>query len=159
MKAKEDLARETHVSRLLAAEDLRRGDFASILHEVVEYPSFWLGCDAQLYPPNELVRMQCRSSESGVPLKVKAICLPFVFVKKPCGEHRTLDVRQHRLARLSADYARPVWAGTERRGWQCEVGMRIKYGLTYVGRRLAARAIFWPIRAILWSLRRFSLSQ
>ena len=109
MQAKEKAGGETQVSRVLAAEDLRRGDFVSILHEIVEFPSFWWGCDPQLHPPNEPVRMQCHSSESGTPLKVKAICLPFVFVKKPCGEHRTLDVRQHRLVRLSGGYARPVW--------------------------------------------------
>jgi hypothetical protein len=109
MKAQVGTSCETYVSRSLAAEDLRCGDFVSILYEVVEFPSFWWSCDPQLMPPSEPVRLQCHSSDGGTPLKVKAICLPFVFVKKPCGQHRTLDVRQHRLVRLSPDYARPVW--------------------------------------------------
>ncbi len=108
---------ESYVARPLAAEDLRCGDFVSILHEIVEWPSFFWSCDSQLLPPNEPVRLQTRPSDSGQPLKVKGICLPFVFVKLPCGKHRTLDVRQHRLARLSEEYARAVWKtmGKERR--------------------------------------------
>jgi hypothetical protein len=109
MKAQAETKCETHVSKSLAAEDLRCGDFVSILSEVVEFPSFFWSCDPQLVPPNEPVRMHCNTSDCGQPLKVKAICLPFIFVKKPCGRHRTLDVRQQRLVRLDPDYARPVW--------------------------------------------------
>lgn len=109
MKSDENTSRETHVARSLAAEDLRCGDFVAILSETVEYPSFWWSCDPILHPPSEPVRMQCHSCDCGIPLKVKAICLPFVFVKKPCGSHRTLDIRQQRLVRLTADYAQPVW--------------------------------------------------
>src|SRR5262245_13135691 len=109
MTSSESTSCETYVSRSLAAEDLRCGDFVSILHEIIEYPSFWWSCDPQLHPPSEPVRMQCLSRDCGTPLKVKAICLPFVFVKKPCGGHRTLDMRQHRLVRLNAEYAQAVW--------------------------------------------------
>jgi hypothetical protein len=109
MKAETVTIGETHVARLLAGEELRCGDYVSVLYEICELPSYlWCG-DPQLMPPGELVRIQCRSSEGGLPLKVKAICLPFVFVKKPCGQHRTLDVRQHRLVRLNEQYARKVW--------------------------------------------------
>lgn len=109
MKTERSNNSETCLARPLAAEDLRRGDFVSILHEVVEYPSFFWCSDPQLWPPGEPVRMQLRPREGGTPLKVKAICLPFVFVKTPCGKHRTLDVRQQRLVRLSRDYALRVW--------------------------------------------------
>ena len=109
MKAISLTADETCTSRPLAAEDLRAGDFVAILHEVVECPSFLWSCDPQLLPPDQLVRLICRSSDGGTPLKVKAISLPFVFVKQPTGQHKTLDVRQHRLVRLSASYAATVW--------------------------------------------------
>src|SRR4051794_24790738 len=97
MKAQIETTCETHVSKSLAPEDLRCGDFVSILSEVVEFPSFWWSCDPQLMPPQEPVRLRCHTSDCGTPMKVKAICLPFVFIKKPCGGHRTLDVRQQRL--------------------------------------------------------------
>lgn len=99
----------TDVARPLAPEDLRCGDFVGILHEVLEWPSFFWSCEAHLLPPSEVVRIQRRPADGGTPLKVKAICLPFVFVKQPCGDHRTLDVREQSLVRLSPDYARRVW--------------------------------------------------
>src|SRR4029079_4354401 len=100
---------ETCAARSLAAEDLRRGDFVTILHEIVEWPSFFWSCDSHVLPPDEPVRLACKSSDGGTPLKVKAICLPFVFVKSPSGQHRTLDVRRHQLVRLDADYGELVW--------------------------------------------------
>ena len=99
----------SELSKSLAAEDVRRGDFVSILYEIQDVPSFLWSCDAHFLPPDEPVRMKWRTSDCGTPLKVKAVCLPFVFVKKPCGEHCTLDVRQHCLVRLSPHYARTVW--------------------------------------------------
>ena len=109
MKAQVQPNRETYVARPLAAEDLRCGDFVGVLYEIDEWPSFYWSCDGQLLPPHEPVRLARRATDGGTPLKVKAICLPFVFVKLPCGQHRTLDVRQHHLVRLSPQYARPVW--------------------------------------------------
>jgi hypothetical protein len=99
----------SELSRTLAAEDVRPGDYVSILHEVIEVPSYFWLCDGWSLPPDELVRLKCRTHDCGTPLKVKAVCLPFVFVKKPCGQHRTLDVRQHALVRLSPKYGRTVW--------------------------------------------------
>lgn len=105
---------ETCVARSLAPEDLRCGDFVGVLREIAEYPSFlWCG-DSQMLAPDEPVRIEWRADDGGTPLKVKAICLPFVFVKAPCGRHRTLDVRQCQLVRLETDYARLAWKWLKR---------------------------------------------
>ncbi len=48
-------------------------------------------------------------TEDRVPLKIKAICLPFVFVKSPSGRFQTIDVRLAKLVRLERDYAQSVW--------------------------------------------------
>jgi hypothetical protein len=53
--------------------------------------------------------MQYRAPESGTPLRIKSICLPFVFVKNPRGQVQTLDIRQVQLVRLDSDYAGDVW--------------------------------------------------
>jgi len=100
---------EAYLARPLAAEDLRCGDFVGILNETLEVPSYHWTCDAQLLPPHELVRIVYQPPQGGTPLKVKAICLPFVFAKHPSGQHQTLDVRRQQLVRLSASYARLVW--------------------------------------------------
>jgi hypothetical protein len=109
MKSQENDKCDTSVARSIAPDDLQCGDFVSILHEIVEWPSFFWSCDPQLWPPGQPVRVQQLGSDGGTPLKVKAICLPFVFVKSPNGQHRTLDVRQHKLVRLNKDYSETVW--------------------------------------------------
>ncbi len=47
--------------------------------------------------------------DGGVPLKVKAISLPFILVKPPGQNCETLDIRLCRLARLDQDYAKLAW--------------------------------------------------
>ena len=108
---KTDLAAtaENEAARSLAPEDLRAGEYVSLDYEIIEFPSFFWCGDAQVLPPSEPVRMPWQTADCGQPLKVKAVCLPYVFVKKHSGEHRTLDVRRHRLLRLSSNYARAVW--------------------------------------------------
>lgn len=81
----------------------------AILNEIDEFPSFMWCCDPQVMPLNEPVRVVHAARDAGIPLKVKAICLPFVFTKTPAGEYRTLDVRQCVFVRLSSSYATWVW--------------------------------------------------
>jgi hypothetical protein len=100
---------ETHVAKTVAGDDLRCGDFVTILNETIEFPSFLWGGDCQITAMDEPVRMRLRGDCGGIPLKVKAICLPFVFVKLPRGRHATLDMRQCHLVRLNRSYATSVW--------------------------------------------------
>jgi len=109
MKTSTTLQPETCLARPVAAEDLMRGDVVAVLDEIAEYPSFLWCFDSQVVPTGQPVRVQWRTTDGGQPLKVKAVCLPFVLVKLRGGRHKTLDVRQCRLVRLSRDYARRVW--------------------------------------------------
>ncbi|MBX7166831.1 MAG: hypothetical protein K1X74_10910 [Pirellulales bacterium] len=92
----------------IAPEDLRRGDFVAVLSEIVELPSF-LWNDTWPSGRDELVRLRCLPAEGRIPQKVKAVCLPFVFVKLPCGKFQTIDIRLTKLVRLEEEYARTVW--------------------------------------------------
>jgi hypothetical protein len=92
----------------VAPEDLRCGDFVAVLSEIVELPSF-LWTETLPSAQDELVRLRRLPTEGRVPLKVKAICLPFIFVKLPRGEFQTIDVRLASLVRLETSYARTVW--------------------------------------------------
>lgn len=97
------------LSKPLAPEDVRCGDFVSVLYEIIDVPSYLWTCDVHVLPPAEPVRMKWRTGLCGLPLKVKAISLPFVYARKPCGEYCTLDLRQHVIARLGNHYAHTVW--------------------------------------------------
>jgi hypothetical protein len=96
------------VAALVGPEDLRPGDFVAVMSEIVQLPSFlW---EATLPSGREeLVRVSLLPTEDRVPLKIKAICLPFVFVKKPDGKFATLDVRLQKLVRLERSYAKIAW--------------------------------------------------
>lgn len=108
MKTELDAHCRSTVAMTAAPEDLRRGDFVAILNEVLEVPACcWLDLPAQ--PPEEPVRVRFMSQDSGTPVKVQALCLPFVFVRHPDGWTETLDVRRVQLVHVSRAYARAVW--------------------------------------------------
>jgi len=91
-----------------APEDLHVGDYVTVLRAVYDLPSF-LWCSETIGQPAEQpIRYQCIPDDSGTPLKVRAVCLPFVHVRHPCGRHETLDVRRHTLGGLNKQYAQEV---------------------------------------------------
>ncbi len=79
-----------------------------VLSQMVEVPSF-LWNETLPTGRSELVRLTIVPTDERPPRRVKAICLPFVFVKLPCGQHQTIDVRLTSLVRLERSYARKVW--------------------------------------------------
>jgi hypothetical protein len=97
----------TALAATLAPEDLRCGDDVAVLNEVCESPS-WLWCELAT-ATEQPVRVKYCAEGAGMPMKVKAICLPFVFTKAADGQLLTLDVRQRQLVRLDRRYAQTVW--------------------------------------------------
>jgi hypothetical protein len=108
MKTKLRNRENSTLAARVAPDDLRPGDFVGILSETVELPSF-LWCDTLPCARSELVRISYLPIEGRVPLKIKALCLPFVFVQLPRGQFQTLDVRLTSLVRLHRSYAKTVW--------------------------------------------------
>ncbi len=100
---------ESTLAKVLAPEDVRVGDYVALLLVVCEVPSFWWCGGVGTTRPDEPIRIPFLVENGGVPLEVRSICLPFVLVKSPGGEHRSLDVRRYRLARLDRGYAKTAW--------------------------------------------------
>ncbi len=93
----------------VAGEDLACGDYIALLNETVDLPSFlWDACGASL-SPRELVRLRVIPGNAGHPLRVIAICLPFVYAKTPSGETTTIDTRRTQLVRLDRKCAKVIW--------------------------------------------------
>jgi hypothetical protein len=105
---------QTVIAASVAPEDLERGNFVAILNEVFEFPSF-MWCDCVPAERDQLVRLRCLPMHAGVPLRIKSLCLPFVFVKSPFGHYQTVDVRKVQLVRLKDTYAKTVWKALRRR--------------------------------------------
>ncbi len=97
---------ETNIARTLAPEDIRPGSYVAALHLIEEImPCVWAIDDVD-YRKVQPIRVRCLPYENQEPMKVKAVCLPFVMVKLPDGSHRSLDVRQHQLAEISRAYGK-----------------------------------------------------
>lgn len=116
MKTKPTAAPQASLAATVAGDDLEAGQYVAVLAEIREYLSiFWddrAGCGLS---PQETVRIPFAPTLAGEPLRIEAICLPFVFVKSPSGEHRSLDIRNVRLARLNAEYAKFVLKKSKRK--------------------------------------------
>jgi hypothetical protein len=109
MKIKSTAAPQASLAATVAGDDLAVGDYIAILSETREYLSIlWDDLAGNGLSPQETVRVSFTPTSAGDPLKIEAICLPFIFVKASSGEHRSLDIRMQRLARLDAEYAKYV---------------------------------------------------
>lgn len=108
MNTKATTTAEMTLAKTLAPEDVCRGDYVTILTQVCEYPSYFWNCPSQYLDASEVVSIQYRPPESGMPMKVIDICLPFVFVKPLQAKPQTLDVRSCHLAKMSEGYVASV---------------------------------------------------
>ncbi|OYP34162.1 hypothetical protein [Rhodopirellula sp. MGV] len=99
----------TQVVTRVAGEDIRPGDFVTVLNEMIELPSFLWGCSAGIVSAEEPIRSVYKPQDAGNPSKVVAVCLPFVYVKRAFGGIRVFDTRRHQLVRLDRQTGRMVW--------------------------------------------------
>lgn len=109
MKLVTDTSRPTTVAASLAPEDVACGDFVGVLRTTFELPTYMWDAAQALLPVDEVVRLPMIPADAGVPFKVFAVCLPFVYAKTAAGELRTLDVRREQIVRLDRDCAKAVW--------------------------------------------------
>lgn len=99
----------TTVAARIAAEDIKAGDFVTVLNQIIELPSYLWNCSGTPLSPDEPVRSRYIPPDAGLPFKVVTVCLPFVYAKRTQGEISTFDTRQHQLVRLDQESAREVW--------------------------------------------------
>lgn len=102
-----------HAQPPLAPEDVSSGQYASVLREVYEVPSYmWCGNDL-FGDPRELIRLTVIPDKEAVPHRVTAVCVPFVLVRTSFGQEKSLDVRHFQLARLGDQIAKAAWKTCE----------------------------------------------
>lgn len=97
------------LAKPLAPEDVCVGDYVAPLHETYELPTFLWGCDSGFVDRSEMIPVRFVPDYCVAPLKVEAICLPFVLVKHPVRGRNSLDVRRYQLARLDQSFGRIAW--------------------------------------------------
>lgn len=105
MQSSTDTTRQPTLAQNIAGEDLVVGEFIAILNDTCEYPSFlWDRCAVTL-PASEPVRVRFASSRAGKPIKIAAVCLPFVYGKSPDGTLEIIDLRRSQVVRLDQSCA------------------------------------------------------
>ncbi len=112
MSARSKFQSQLSLAATVAGEDIARQEFVAVLNEVIEVPSFMWG--EGCLEPQETVRLKVIPDQAGRPLKVKAVCLPFVYVQDAEGPVRVVDTRQHQLVRLNRKCAKKVWKALRR---------------------------------------------
>jgi len=108
MKTKSKMRPAPTLAAIVAGEDLACGDYVALLNQFVELPSY-MWCGSIALSPHEMVRLKFSPSEAGQPLRIQAICLPFVYAKSSGGTLITIDTRQAQLVRLDRECAKLVW--------------------------------------------------
>ena len=86
-------------SRFVSGEDLTVGTYITVSRAVIELPRFLFGCDFQRAPEVPL-RWQHMPQDSGAPMKIKAVSLPYVDVEDVSESTRVLDLRHCEVAAL-----------------------------------------------------------
>ena len=109
MKTKTQTRQTTTVAARVHGEDIQQADFVAVLNEIVEYASCCWNYSELTLPADQPVRIRYMPHDAGEPYKVIAICLPFVYAKRPKGGVETFDIRKRQLVRLNGETARAVW--------------------------------------------------
>ena len=89
----------------IAPEDIRRGVYVAVLHEIDQFYPCWFG---DVSSSKEPVNIRVLPANEPEPLKVLEVCLPFVTAQRADRSLVTIDVRRRELARLDDGYARRV---------------------------------------------------
>lgn len=99
-------------ARPVAPDDLRAGSYVALLATIHEYLPLWRS-DESWSGPMKIERYEwlpdLDDNECDV-CRIVGVCTPYVLVKRPCGAHKTLDVRQCRLALLPDHFGRKAFA-------------------------------------------------
>ena len=99
---------EISATRRLAADDIRPGMWLTVSRDVCEFASFLWDTDVPASERGLPVRFEFTPHDSGTPQRVRAVCLPYVFVKSIKGATRTIDLRQSEVTQLHDDYVNIV---------------------------------------------------
>ncbi len=106
---------EVTISKPVAPEDIRADDYVAITEDVLQFVRWECGAAIPGSGP-ELGSVLCYPIRGPEPLRVVLVCLPFVLVEDAKGKHRTLDVRQVRLTRLTERFGKKSFKRLARPG-------------------------------------------
>lgn len=101
----------SRTSRLIGPEDLRPGQYVTVAEHTYQllYTPDEYGCAGGVATEPRIARVVGWAEGAGWPLRVVEVCLPYAFAVNAQGTHVALDLRRHRLSRLSGAYGRAAF--------------------------------------------------
>ncbi len=108
---------QVKVAKQLRADDIRVGEYVAVLCETYEWPAVF--CSGVFDAPT-VHRATLVPNHTEDPVRIEAVCVPFVFVVDTAGKHRVLDLRRVRLARVSGGFGRAVFAAKRTTPKRCK---------------------------------------
>src|SRR5687768_13628359 len=100
-------------SRLIGPEDLRAGHYVTIAEMTWQLVVKEEPCAGPAIEPR-IATVTGWPDGSGWPLRVISVCLPYAIAETSMGKHVALDLRRHRLSRLSKSYGEGVFAALKK---------------------------------------------
>ncbi len=102
------------LARVLAPDDYAVGIYIAVLRVRVEFMP--CGMFGEISADAQPVTVSLMPYDDDIPAVMQVIeyCLPFVFVRKPCGRTMTLDTRRYALVQTSEQFGNAVFAEAKR---------------------------------------------
>ncbi len=94
-------------SQSVGPEDVRVGDYLTTTRVTVEFlPDV---CDPYRGRTVEPMRCDIMPWCAGTPMRVEAVCVPFVYVRTPSGDREAIDLRRYSVVRLAPTYGQKAF--------------------------------------------------
>lgn len=106
---------KVRVARQVRPDDICVGSFVAVLCETYEWPEFSCFGGAKEAGSDGVQRVTLVPNETKPPVRIEAVCVPFVFVVDAGGKRQVFDMRRIRLARVSNRFGRSVFAAMSRK--------------------------------------------
>jgi len=107
-KIKHRLLHQSHAIQPVAPEDIHAGDYLALTHRsyqlLPDSLENWGGNNTV-----KTVRVDVMPCDSGEPMRVLAVCLPFITAVSPHRFVTTIDLRREHVGRLPKAYGRHVF--------------------------------------------------
>ncbi len=101
------------VSRQLRPDDIRVGDYVAVLNVSYEWAGF--SCMDPTGNPGQVQRATLIPNKTSPPVRIEAVCVPFLFVVDVKGKRHMVDMRRVKLARVSRRFGNTVFSSMSRK--------------------------------------------
>ncbi len=98
------------VVRQVRADDVCVGDYVVVMHESYDFVSMSCFSDTDSM---KVERVTVLPNQTKSPVRIEAVCVPFLMVKAVGGKRTMVDMRRVQLAQVSGRFGQAVFAAMQ----------------------------------------------